>query len=109
MPLILRLAGLLLLVASRIAPAIDDSELLPIDDAFRLEARALDAESVELRWQIAEGYYLYRHRTGAEADGEGLSAGELAMPPGTPYTDDFFGDVETYRGELVARLDGVRA
>ena len=109
MPLILRLAGLLLLLASRSAPAIDDSELLPIDEAFRLEARALDAESVELRWQIAEGYYLYRHRTGAEADGEGLSAGELAMPPGTPYTDDFFGDVETYRGELVARLDGVRA
>lgn len=109
MPLILRLAGLLLLVASRIAPAIDDSQLLPIDEAFRLEARALDAESVELRWQIAEGYYLYRHRTAAEADGEGLSAGELAMPPGTAYTDDFFGDVETYRGELVARLDGVRA
>lgn len=109
MPPILRLAGLLLLLASRIAPAIDDSELLPIDEAFRLEAKALDAESVELRWQIAEGYYLYRHRTGAEADGEGLSAGELAMPPGTAYTDDFFGDVETYRGELIARLDGVRA
>lgn len=109
MPLITRLTGLLLLLASGLAAAIDDSQLLPIDQAFRLEARALDAESVELRWQIAEGYYLYRHRTGAEAEGEGLSAGELVMPAGTPYTDEFFGEVETYRGALVARLDGVRA
>lgn len=109
MPLTLRLAGLLLLLVSRLAPALDDTELLPIDEAFRLDARALDAESVELRWQIAEGYYLYRHRTGVEADGPGVAAGELAMPKGTAYTDDFFGDVETYRGELIARLDGVRA
>jgi thiol:disulfide interchange protein len=109
MPLITRLAGLLLLLASGLAPAIDDSQLLPIDDAFRLEARALDADTVELRWQIADGYYLYRHRMGADAEGEGLSAGELVMPAGTAYTDDFFGEVETYRTELVARLEGVRA
>jgi thiol:disulfide interchange protein len=109
MPLITRLLGSLLLLFTAAAAAIDDSELLPIDEAFRLEARALDAESVELRWQIAEGYYLYRHRTAVEAEGAGAAAGELVMPEGTRHTDDFFGEVETYRGELVARLDGVRA
>jgi thiol:disulfide interchange protein len=109
MPLIRSLFALLVLALSAPAAAVDESELLPIDEAFQLEARALDAETVELRWQIAEGYYLYRHRTSALTEGEGSSAGELAMPAGTAYTDDFFGEVETYRGELVARLDGARA
>ena len=109
MPLIQTCLALLLLAFGLSAAAVDESELLPIDEAFRFEARALDAETVELRWQIAEGYYLYRHRTSAVTDAAGASAGELAMPAGEPYTDDFFGEVETYRGQLVARLDGVRA
>ncbi|MCG6118605.1 MAG: thioredoxin family protein [Aquimonas sp.] len=109
MPLLRTCLTLLLLLGALRAQAIDESQLLPIDEAFRFSARALDAESVELRWEIAEGYYLYQHRTSAQADGEGMDAGELVLPPGTPYTDDFFGDVETYRIELVGRLDGVRA
>jgi thiol:disulfide interchange protein DsbD len=109
MPLIQTCLALLLLAFGLSTAAVDESELLPIDEAFRFEARGLDAETVELRWQIAEGYYLYRHRTSAVTDAAGASAGELAMPAGEPYTDDFFGEVETYRGQLVARLDGVRA
>jgi thiol:disulfide interchange protein len=102
------LSGLLLLCLSVSAAAIDETDLLPIDEAFRLEARALDAESVELRWQIADGYYLYRHRISAQADAP-MVAGELALPDGKRHVDDFFGEVETYRGELIARLDGARA
>ncbi|MEZ5454800.1 MAG: protein-disulfide reductase DsbD [Lysobacteraceae bacterium] len=94
----------LLLLSSRV-PALDESDLLPIDEAFQVTAQALDAESVEVHWQITEGYYLYRHRISVLVDGEGV-AGELSLPNGEAKHDEFFGDVETYRGSLTARLDG---
>ena len=95
--------ALLVLVAPQARAAIDESELLPVEQAFALSARALGSEAVELRWQIADGYYLYRHRIAISAP-EGFSPGALELPPGKRKTDEFFGEVETYRHELVARL-----
>lgn len=88
------------------AMAIDESDLLPVDEAFVLSARAPSRERIEIDWKIAEGYYLYRHRTAVQVRGGGFTAQPLQMPAGTPYTDEFFGDVETYRGRLVAALPG---
>jgi len=83
--------------------AIDESELLPVEQAFALSARALGNDAVELRWQIAEGYYLYRHRIAISAP-DGFVPGTLELPAGKRKVDEFFGEVETYRHELVARL-----
>ncbi|WP_374244637.1 protein-disulfide reductase DsbD [Zoogloea sp.] len=77
-------------------------EPLPVEQAFRATARALDEHTVEIRFQIADGYYLYRHRFKFEADGVGF--GEPALPPGKPKKDDAFGEVEIYRKELVFTL-----
>ncbi|MDD2990474.1 MAG: protein-disulfide reductase DsbD [Zoogloea sp.] len=77
-------------------------EPLPVEQAFRASARALDDKTVEVRFQIADGYYLYRHRFRFEADG--VSFGEAALPPGKPKKDDAFGEVEIYRKELVLTL-----
>jgi thiol:disulfide interchange protein DsbD len=57
---------------------------------------------VEVRFQVADGYYLYRHRFQFAA--EGISFGEPALPPGKPKKDDAFGEVEIYRKELVFTL-----
>ena len=92
-------------LAATPALAVDDSDLLPVDQAFALSARALDRDRIELRWKIADDYYLYRHRTAVKA-GAGFDGGELRLPDGKRHTDEFFGPVETYRGELVAVLDG---
>jgi thiol:disulfide interchange protein len=102
------LAPWLLALALPTAPAlaIDESDLLPVDEAFVLSARAPSRERIEIDWKIAEGYYLYRHRTAVQVRGGGFTAQPLQMPAGTPYTDEFFGDVETYRGRLVAALPG---
>jgi thiol:disulfide interchange protein DsbD len=77
-------------------------EPLPPDQAFRVSARALDDKTVEVRFQIADEYYLYRHRFKFEADGATL--GEAVLPPGKPKKDDAFGQVEIYRGELLVPL-----
>ena len=102
-------ALLLLFLASLLAPAasaaITQDDLLPVDEAFVLTATAPARDRIEIRWKITDGYYLYRHRTGVEADA-GFAAQPLQLPKGKAYRDEFFGDVETYRGELVATLPG---
>jgi thiol:disulfide interchange protein DsbD len=37
-------------------------DLLPPEKAFRFSARSIDANAVEVSFEIADGYYLYRHR-----------------------------------------------
>jgi thiol:disulfide interchange protein DsbD len=98
------LALLLGLVAASAQAAIDPDDLLPVDQAFALSASA-GADAINVRWEIADGYYLYRHRTSVQADA-GFDAEPLLLPPGKPYEDEFFGKVETYRGQLVATLPG---
>ncbi len=90
------------------AGAFDESDLLPVDEAFALEARAIDADHVQFRFSIADGYYLYRHRFSVEALDADAPAGSLDSPRGTPYHDEFFGDVETWRDSVVATLGELR-
>ena len=109
MTLIRTLLACLLPLASLIAPAasaaITQDDLLPVDEAFVLTATAPARDRIEIRWKITDGYYLYRHRTSVEADA-GFAAQPLQLPKGKAYRDEFFGDVETYRGELLATLPG---
>ncbi len=87
------------------ALAVSEKDLLPVDQAFALHVEAAARDRIELRWDIAPGYYLYRHRTSVKA-GPGFSAGTLQMPAGEKKHDEFFGDVETYHRQLKATLPG---
>jgi len=100
------LAGLLLLcgLAPGARAAVNADDLLPVDQAFALSARAIAPDRIELRWKIADGYYLYRHRTGVSATG--LEGARLQLPDGTRHEDEFFGPVETYRQSLVGIVQG---
>ncbi len=85
-----------------------DFELPPVDEVFVLSAQATAPDRIELRWKIADGYYLYRHRTAASADAAFANA-RLALPNGKAHRDEFFGDVETYRQSLTGVLTGTPA
>jgi thiol:disulfide interchange protein DsbD len=89
------------------ALAVDESDLLPVDQAFALHASAPAPGRVELAWKIADGYYLYRHRISVRVEEPGFTAGELQLPHGERHHDEFFGDVETFRGSLLAVQPGV--
>ncbi len=82
-------------------------DLLEPEKAFEFSARALDERSVEVRFQIADGYYMYRERFKFAAPNAGLGAAEL--PAGIRKKDEFFGDVETYRKEVRIRVPVERA
>ncbi|MFU8877682.1 MAG: protein-disulfide reductase DsbD [Wenzhouxiangellaceae bacterium] len=93
------LAALLLLPAT-LAAQINPDDLLPVEQAFALSAeRVQNDRAIELRWQVADGYYMYRHAFRFEPASEGLVLGEPRIDPGRAYTDEFFGDVEIYRGQ----------
>ena len=99
--------ALLPLLAAAPALAFDESDLLPVDEAFVLEATAPQAGEVQFRFAIAEGYYLYRHRFAAQPLDPGASAGALQLPAGEARNDEFFGDVEIYRHHVTATLPEV--
>ena len=95
-------------LAAPAAFAVDESDLLPVEQAFVLTADAVAPDRIEVRWVIADGYYLYRHRTDVQAVAP-ATAGKVRLPDGEPHEDEFFGKTETYRERLVATLPGVVA
>src|SRR3990172_9425380 len=96
---------LLLFLLAAAAPAADTDNLLEPEKAFRISTRALDARTVEVSFAIAEGYYMYRERFRFAVDAASKAKlGAPQFPPGTRKTDEFFGEVETYRKQVVIRL-----
>ncbi len=79
-------------------------DLLEVDKAFRLSARVLDAGTLEVRYDIANGYYMYRDKFRFALEPAGVQSGTPQMPAGKVKKDEFFGDVETYRKQVVIRL-----
>jgi thiol:disulfide interchange protein DsbD len=72
-------------------------DFLPVDQAFELHIGPQEEGGTLVRWDIAPGYYLYQERLsfgGLDADFQ------PSLPPGEPYTDEFFGDSQIYRGSL---------
>jgi thiol:disulfide interchange protein DsbD len=88
------------LLLPALASAIDESDLLPVEQAFALTAAAPTRDKVELHFAIAEGYYLYRHRLGVAMVGGQPGLDPFSVPDGVKKNDEFFGDVETYRQSL---------
>ncbi|MBN6103465.1 protein-disulfide reductase DsbD [Xanthomonas sp. CFBP 8703] len=103
-----RIAALCLLaLAAFPALAISEKDLLPVDQAFVLSAQAPERGRIELHWKIANGYYLYRHRIAVRVLSGFKANPTVQLPAGHKKTDPYFGEVETYRGELNAVQSGV--
>ena len=82
--------------------AANAADLLEPEQAFRFSARVADGNAVEVRFAIADGYYLYRDRLQFSADGARLGKPEL--PTGMPHKDEFFGEMPIYRGAVAIRV-----
>lgn len=72
-------------------------EFLPVEEAYKLTVEFENNEQLRLNWQIADGYYLYRHGFKIEL----LNAGEPIslqpdISPGLKHEDEYFGMVEVY-------------
>lgn len=72
--------------------------------AFKPTAKALDGQTVEVRFEIAKGYYLYRDKFRFKTEPETVVLGTPQFAPGKMKKDDLFGEVEVYFKEAVIRV-----
>lgn len=107
MPLIFR--SLLLLLFLWMPAAQAQTGFLPPEQAFRLSVSELGDGQVRLRWDIRDGYYLYRKNIKIAADPVG-SVPPPSMPAGKTIRDEFFGESEVYyqRLELLVQAGQAR-
>ncbi|MDR1661209.1 MAG: protein-disulfide reductase DsbD [Azoarcus sp.] len=91
------LAAFLLALCTAPTRAADPMEA---EKAFALRARAIGPDAVEVVFDIASQYYLYGERFRFEAEPPEVELGKAERPPGERKIDPFFGEVETYRGQL---------
>lgn len=93
-----RLLVILFLLLS-IGPPAAAQDLLEPEKAFQFSARLIDPGQLEVRYNIAPGYYLYREKFKFTAAPSSVTLDASGLPPGKVKKDEFFGDVQTYRGE----------
>ena len=81
-------------------PALAADDFLEPDKAFQFSARPLDAKTVEVTFDIAPGYYLYRDQFRFAAK-DAPRSGTPVIPPGkTKFDETFQKTVETYRNSV---------
>jgi thioredoxin:protein disulfide reductase len=84
-------------------------DFLPADQAFRFDALAGGSDRVELNWEIAEGYYLYKARIKVATTSTSAQLGAPQFPTGQFKTDEYFGRQEIYHHELRVTVPVARA
>lgn len=100
MPLFKIIFLCLLALISQSAVALNVEEPLSPDQAFKVSAKALAADRIEISWDIAQGYYLYRDKIHFESKTGQISLADPAFPAGQTKHDENFGDVVIYRNTL---------
>jgi len=88
------------------APARAEAEFLEPEKAFVFNAAMATPDTVELRFRVAPGYYMYRERFGISINPLGaVTLGEPVYPKGeVKYDPTFEKDMEVYHQDVVIRV-----
>ncbi|POZ52145.1 protein-disulfide reductase DsbD [Methylovulum psychrotolerans] len=89
-----------LAIVGQAAFALDDDTLLPPAQAFKLSAQALSDQQLQLTWEIADGYSVYRNNMRLKSQTAAVTLGEGVYPDGLIKHDEFLGDIEHYHHQL---------
>ncbi|MFJ4292426.1 protein-disulfide reductase DsbD [Cupriavidus sp. NPDC089707] len=99
------LAVLAWLCLAGAARAATEDDFLPPEQAFRFAARQIDENTVEVRFDVAPGYYMYRERFAFATEPAAVKLGTPDFPHGKVKFDDTFGkEMETYRDSVTIRV-----
>lgn len=93
-------AKLLLLIPSLAGFAVAEAQdVLPPEEAFPYTIEA-SSDQLLLKFEVQDGYYLYRERFDFASQTAAVTLGAAVLPSGEIHEDEFFGVVETYRGQF---------
>ncbi len=84
--------------AQSILDALQKPQFLPVDQAFMLDF-IQNGDKIRITFQIADGYYLYKHKL--KLAGVGVNFSNPELPAGLPHEDEYFGKTEIYRHQLL--------
>ena len=84
-------------------------DFLPPDEAFKPYLEARDGNTVEVSFQIAPGYYLYKDKISASSKLDTVRLGRIALPTGKVHSDEYFGDSEVFYDEVFGNVSLARA
>lgn len=98
-------------IASTLAWANDDilramaktqqADFLPVEEAY--QANLTNADKLLIEFDIAQGYYLYKHRFSLNSStGQPIT---YSVAPGQAKFDEFFGDVEVYYDYIAIEIE----
>lgn len=93
---------LLTLLLTFASYAADD--FLKPDEAFQSKITLSSADMIRAEWEIADEYYMYRHRFKFVSETDDIKLGTPIFPNGKLKTDEFFGEVEIYRDKVVVEV-----
>ena len=94
----------LFLLLAFLASLVHAEEFLDPAVAFKPSARAIDGQTIEISYDIAKGYYLYRDKFRFSIEGDVVKAEAPLIPKGKEKNDDNFGKVEVHYKSVVIRL-----
>ena len=81
-----------------------EPELLEAEKAFSLSVRMKNKATLEARFAIADGYYMYRDRFQFMVNGEPVSKSRIRWPAGRLKQDATFGKVITYKNSVQVQI-----
>ena len=75
----------------------EDTEFLPVDQAFSYEYRQID-DQLQISFEIADDYYLYLSRLSVKQDGKTLPFTTIETP--LDKEDEYFGQVKVFKHQV---------
>jgi thiol:disulfide interchange protein DsbD len=98
--------ALVLLAAARLAPAIEFDEVKDFQEVFRISARTVSSDLIEVSWEIEPDYYLYNNKfLRFTAEAPLVELGEAMIPEGEKVFDPLLGEeVIKFHGRLTVSI-----
>ncbi|RVU83953.1 protein-disulfide reductase DsbD [Leucothrix sargassi] len=80
----------------------NNNEPLHPDEAFGLDVIATGAETLNARWNITPGHYIYQHKVAFKIADQNstIKLGKPNLPQGKEINDVYFGDVVIYESDF---------
>ena len=86
-----------------------DADFLPADQAFVFSTESTSRDRVQLRWDIADDYYLYRDKVTVKTSAAGVQLGSVSIPGGEKQHDEYFGEQVVFHAQMLADMPVVAA
>ncbi len=83
----------------------NNSGPLPPDQAFAFDISAVDKQTLNARWQVTPGHYLYQKKIRFRLlDAQGIELGKWIMPKGKLQEDPTYGNTIIYNKDFDIRI-----